>query len=299
MQNIQTKQEIGPQYSPDDSFKAAARLHQSKYRAEILNVDFVDYGNRLTEADGRRLLNYYDGLDVRQILRLRYPKYSKTRDADMLRSEHIPFNLFAPLVNRPGLAEQILNNIFSRRFNPPIRVELECAPKPSENYLDDHTSFDAYIEARDEHEQLTGIGIEVKYTERGYPIGSTEENRMNNPDSLYWKVTQKSNVFRDDGSQILINDDLRQIWRNHLLGLAMMQAGGIDQFILLTIYPSGNRYMAESISRYRNLLTDEGKNNCLGLTFKVYIAGIKGGDEIMAWKDFLQNRYIVKPSDES
>ena len=259
MQNIQTKQEIGPQYSPDDSFKAAARLHQSKYRAEILNVDFVDYGNRLTEADGRRLLNYYDGLDVRETLRHRYPKYSKNRDADMLRSEHIPFNLFAPLVKRPGLAEQILNNIFSRRFHPPIRVKFECAPEPAENYLNDHTSFDAYIEARDDHEQLTGIGIEVKYTERGYPIGSTEKKRVNDPDSLYWKVTRHSNVFRDDRSQILVNDDVRQIWRNHLLGLSLIQAGKIDQFILLTIYPSGNRYMAESISSYRDLLTNEGK----------------------------------------
>ena len=55
---------IGPQYEPDDQFKAAARLHQSAYRANVLKVGFDQYGNRLTESAGRALLNYYDGLGL-------------------------------------------------------------------------------------------------------------------------------------------------------------------------------------------------------------------------------------------
>jgi hypothetical protein len=296
MKNVQTKYDTGEKYSPDDSFKAAARLHQSKYRAEILNVHFEKYCSKLLEADGQKLLNYYDRLDVREIKWKRFPKYSHKRDADMLRSEHIPFNLFAPLVNRTDLAQHILNALLSGKFDPPKRIVFEWAPKPPQNYLNDHTSFDAYIEARDDREQLTGIGIEVKYTERGYRIGGTEKNRMNNPDSLYWKVTRESYVFRDNRSQILFDDDVRQIWRNHLLGLAMKQAGIVDQFILLTVYPAGNHYMAKSISRYREMLTNEGKKSCLGLTFEDYIASIYGGDDIMEWKEYLQKRYIVEPS---
>jgi len=293
MQNIQAKQKIGPKYPPDDSFKAAARLHQSTYRANILKVDFDEYGNRLSKADGQKLLNYYDHLDVREIKQQRFPKYSSKRDADMLRSEHIPFNLFAPLVNRTELAQQVLYALLSRKFHPPIRVKFEWAPKPSENYLGDHTSFDAYIEARDEQDQNIGIGIEVKYTERGYPIGKSEKKRVKDPDSLYWKVTRQSNVFRDEAYPLLAGNDLRQIWRNHLLGLAMKQAGVVDQFIMLTIYPSGHLYMAQSISRYRDLLTDEGKNNCLGVTFEDYFDCIEGDHEIHKWKRFLQQRYLV------
>ena len=41
----------------------------------------------------------YDGLGVKEALRERYPAYSQKRDADLLRSEHIPFNLLAPLAN--------------------------------------------------------------------------------------------------------------------------------------------------------------------------------------------------------
>jgi hypothetical protein len=33
---------IGPQYEPDDHFKAEARLHQSAYRAKVLKVGFSE-----------------------------------------------------------------------------------------------------------------------------------------------------------------------------------------------------------------------------------------------------------------
>ena len=118
---------IGPQYEPDDQFKAAARLHQSAYRANVLKVGFDQYGNRLTESAGRVLLNYYDGLGVRDALRRRYPTYSRSRDADMLRSEHIPFNLFAPLIDRPDLANSLLYRI--------LGVEL---PRRTKSNLNGH-----------------------------------------------------------------------------------------------------------------------------------------------------------------
>ena len=53
---------IVTQYKRDDEFKAQARLFQSKYRAEVLAVDFQDYGNRLTDTDAEALLNYYNKL---------------------------------------------------------------------------------------------------------------------------------------------------------------------------------------------------------------------------------------------
>ena len=163
--------DIGPQYKLDDSFKAAARLHQSYYRAKVLNVDYLDYGNRLTEEDGRALLNYYDGLGVREALRERYPLYSRKRDADMLRSEHIPFNLMAPLARRPALMQLIIKEAFGLELRGPIEMRLEWAPSPANKYLGDLTSFDVYIQGKDGDGEPVGLGIEVKYTERGYRIG--------------------------------------------------------------------------------------------------------------------------------
>ncbi len=69
--------EIGPQYKPDHPFMAKARLHQSKYRAEVLNVPFDTHGSVLAEDHGDELLNYYSKLGCREALRERYPNYSK------------------------------------------------------------------------------------------------------------------------------------------------------------------------------------------------------------------------------
>jgi hypothetical protein len=101
-------EKLGKQYEEDDDFKRRARLHQSLFRRDVLSVDYNEYGNRFQDYDAKRFLNYYDGLNVRKALRDRYPNFSQRRDADMLRSEHIPFNLFAPLKNDFALAKGII-----------------------------------------------------------------------------------------------------------------------------------------------------------------------------------------------
>ena len=287
---------IGPQYEPDDQFKAAARLHQSAYRANVLKVGFDQYGNRLTESAGRALLNYFDGLGVRDALRQRYPTYSRSRDSDMLRSEHIPFNLFAPLINRPDLANGLLYRILGVELFPPYQIELEWTPKPAEKYLGDRTSFDTYIKGTDDHGRVVGVGIEVKYTERGYRLGSSEALRVENPDSTYWTTTRESGIFTDTGCKLLAKDDLRQIWRNHLLGLKMRAVGDLDRFISVTIFPSGNEHMSDALSRYQDLLTNEGKSDLQSCTFERYIGFLEGDSAIEEWKSFLQDRYLVKGS---
>lgn len=156
--------EVGPQYSLDEPFKAAARRHQSEYRTRVLKVDCCEYGNRLTEVDGRALLNYYSGLGVRKALRQRYSAYSKKRDADLLRSEHIPFNLLASLAARPALLQLVAREAFGQELEQPIQLRLEWAPSPATQYLGDMTSFDTYVNGRDTNGNRVGIGIEVKYT---------------------------------------------------------------------------------------------------------------------------------------
>ena len=285
---------IGPQYEPDDQFKAAARLHQSAYRANVLKVGFDEYGNRLTESAGRALLNYYDGLGVREVLRQRYPTYSKSRDADMLRSEHIPFNLFAPLIGRPDLANGLLYRILGVELFPPYQIELEWAPKPAEKYLGDRTSFDTYIKGAADQGRVVGVGIEVKYTEQGYRLGPSEALRVENSESTYWTTTRESGIFTDSRCKLLATDDLRQIWRNHLLGLKMRAVGDLDRFISVTIFPSGNEHMSDALSRYQDLLTNEGKSDLQSCTFERFISFLKGDAAIEEWKSFLQDRYLVK-----
>jgi len=286
--------EIGPQYDLDDPFKAAARLHQSNYRAKVLDVDYSDYGNRLTDDDGRALLNYYDGLGVREALRRRYPQYSKRRDADLLRSEHIPFNMLAPLSGRPDLAQTITKNAFGQKLHGPFELRIEWAPEPKHNYLDDMTSCDAYLQGFGDDGELVGIGVEVKYTERGYRIGRSEAERVRDPSSSYWIVTHEAGVFMERELDDLTKDDLRQIWRNHLLGLAMVGRGDIARFVSVTLYPSGNTHFTHVLEKYQGYLKDSAQSSVCGCTFERFIECISGDYQIEKWKQFLKERYLIE-----
>ena len=285
--------EIGPQYEFDDEFKAKARLHQSRYRTEVFKVGFNTYGNRLTESDGKALLNYYDKLNVHSVLRNKYPKYSKKRDADMLRSEHIPFNMFAPLKDYPELTKRILQVAFGISCTQVDRLEIEWAPKDQQNYLGDHTAFDVYLEVRDDQSRSLGIGVEVKYTERSYKIGTKEAIRVSDLNSSYWTVSKKSGAFIDNVTKEIASDDLRQIWRNHLLGLAMCLHGDIQDFVSIILHPHGNKHFNAAIGDYQKFLSKDNSNQVRGCTFEKYIAAIDGSQDILDWKYFLNQRYIV------
>lgn len=286
--------DIGPQYKLDNSFKAAARLHQSNYRANVLNVDYLNYGNRLTEIDGRALLNYYDGLGVREALRGRYPVYSRKRDADMLRSEHIPFNMMAPLAKRPALMQLILKEAFGLELTGQIEMRLEWAPTPAVKHLGDLTSFDVYIQGKDEDGESVGLGIEVKYTERGYRIGKSEAGRVCDNDSSYWVTTRESGLFVGGGCAQLANDELRQIWRNHMLGLTMVRNKVISRFKSVILYPAGNKHFTHSLIKYQNLLEASSRDGVYGCTFEKYINCLRGDSEIEAWKKYLIKRYLFQ-----
>lgn len=288
------QKDIGPQYAFDDSFKAAARLHQSRYRAKVLDVDYLDYGNRLTDVDGRALLNYYDGLGVREALRRRYPKYSKERDSDLLRSEHIPFNLLAPLHGRRGLAQMVISDAFGMHLEGPFEVRFEWAPEPRDSYLGDETRFDTYVQGLDADGNKVGIGIEVKYTERGYGLGESEAKRVRDPGSTYWVATRKSGLFEANDSDDLASDDLRQIWRNHLLGSVMVGRGDIAKFVSMTLYPSGNVHFTRALAEYQGHLLASKRSSVLGCTYERFIECIHGDHEVEQWKRFLKQRYVIE-----
>jgi len=135
--------DLGPQYCKDNNFKTKARLHQSKFRAEILKADFRDYGNRLTEKGAREGNNFYLGFSgLFDEVKRRYPlKYSPLY-YDMLRSEHIPFNFFIPFKYLPELGCEILNKFLGGLVRNMEEIKIEYAPKPKEKYLNDMTSFD-------------------------------------------------------------------------------------------------------------------------------------------------------------
>ncbi|MFZ4455170.1 MAG: PGN_0703 family putative restriction endonuclease [Bacteroidales bacterium] len=289
--------EIGKQYSRDDDFKRKARLHQSKYRAEILQVDFDEFGNMLKEEDGQKGLNFYSEFDILDAVYERYgKKYSKQLYSNLLRSEHIPFNFFIPLRYDLDFARIVLNEFVSNSIKEVFEIKIEYAPEPAENYLYDRTSFDAYIKYIHSDNEIGILGIEVKYTEQAYPLkkGSKEDIDINNKNSNYWSTTRKSGLFENPNEESLIRDDFRQIWRNHLLGESIKQKDHLSHFTSITLYPKGNSHFEMILPKYKSFLTK--KESVIGITYEDFFEKLKVHSpsiQFNRWIDYLNKRYII------
>ena len=108
---------LGIEYNGDDAFKKRARRHQAEFRVQTLKINrCLGYGINLVPEDMKAGKNFYEGFDglcMREALK-RYPVNGQYLDSNvfgnMLRSEHIPVNLFCPLYNlHPELFAEVMN----------------------------------------------------------------------------------------------------------------------------------------------------------------------------------------------
>ena len=296
-------QDIGQQYPKDDlldktGFLKKARLHQSRFRAEILNCSYDTYGNFLKKEDGEKGKNFFEGFDILQSVN-KYRKYNKQLYSNMLRSEHIPFNLFIPFGNDKSYLKNVFNVFLDNAIITIDRIEIEYAPKPKQNYLDDATSFDVYVEYTHSDSTKGILGIEVKYTERDYTLGknSKQEREINSQSSRYYSVTESCKIYKPEAIDILPTDRFRQVWRNHSLGESILLANPnqFKHFTSITLFPEGNSHFVHTSADYIKLLI-ENKNAFLPLTYEdFFLACYKYCPDAKynEWLDYLTKRYIV------
>ncbi|MCL4750461.1 MAG: hypothetical protein KJ015_09885 [Myxococcales bacterium] len=291
----------GAQYPKDDPFKARARLHQSRFRADVLGLDeYRDYGNRLSTRDALAGRNFYGWPGVVEAAAARYGRKDSPVWHDMLRSEHIPFNLFVPLRDLPW--GRIL---FGEWLGSPVsavtQILVEWAPKPRRAYLNDNTSFDTWVECRLEDGRRAGIGIEVKYTEGPYSWGKTERARMFDEGSLYHQVHRRAGLYAEGALNHLRTRALKQLWRNQLLGAAMLARSdrSIDVFTSVLVYPAGNAHYAKAAREYGRLLDASARPSFGAVTFEGLMAAYRklggSGATSQRWVEYLEHRYLVPP----
>jgi hypothetical protein len=286
-------------------FKGRARRHQISFRENILRVGHGDHKTFLTEEDAIRGFIFFNGLGIFEAAQKRLPPHEKQNKAcyaNMLRSEHIPFNFFIPLANDLGFAQRMLSVMLGNFITRVKSIIIEHAPDPKEA-LSDRTSFDVYVEYTHADGSDGILGIEVKYTEKEYrlTLGSKEEKDINNPDSPYFKVTSKVGIYRDGVIEKLKSDEFRQIWRNQLLGESMTNLNNprssIIHFTSIILYPSGNEHFKKVIPAYMDLLKPSLEDKFLGITYEEFIkAGrlLTDDPEYWRWLQYLDDRYLVK-----
>lgn len=300
---------MGLSYS---EFKRKAREHQVKFREEILCVEYNKYPNVLNFADARKGLVFYEGFreEILAELKKPIPKTSSAPSGQMLtnllRSEHIPYNIFFPMNKDLSGCKDLFNHILGKEEILRIKdIKIEHHPEPIEDYLSDHTAFDVYISYIDTNNKECGIGIEVKYTEKEYALkeGTSEyahvkdqqgNTRLFGP---YLNATIDSKYFKDEVTHdILVANKFRQIWRNHILGASMVLRGDIEKFTSITVYPEANvHFHNDAMPDYYELLTETGKNTFIPLTYEELFSlmdkylNIENGKE---WNLYLRQRYL-------
>jgi len=295
--------EIGTQYKRDDKtdksgFLRKARFHQSKFRAEYLKSPCDKYGNYLTQEDAKNGLNFFEGFEIFEAVQ-NFSKYKKALYANLLRSEHIPFNLFIPLDKDKEYAKMVFIEILGQEISSIDRIEIEYAPKPKKDYLNDATAFDAYIEYSLPNYSKGIIGIEVKYTEREYPLkaNSKEDKEINDLTSPYFRVTENCGLFKPNSTPQLISNKFRQVWRNHILGesILLKDRTNFSKFTSITLFPKANKHFVKTNADYQNLLI-KNDNNFIGLTFEKLFEILENhspNNKYTDWVKYLNSRYIV------
>jgi hypothetical protein len=211
---------------------------------------------------------------------------------NLLSSQPMCINIFGPMSLDLDLATRALQAWLPGEIERVTAVRIEWAPEPRREFLDDRTSFDAFVEYEDVHGRLAFLGVETKLTEPftaigGYHRKPAYRDWTNRPDSPWAPVS-----FDRLGGVTWC-----QLWRNHLLVEALRRKEGRS-------YPGGGRLLVlhhqldpgceHAVAGYRNLLTDEGQHDVLELTVGSavgHLMGIVSTDDEHAWAELLRRRY--------
>ena len=286
-------QEI-PLSANEPAFKAHARKKQSLFRQMVLGIPydpkhkFGKYGAFLMEPFASLGYNFCDVYRsyILNGIKERYAKMNVVLHeglmGNMLRSEHIPWNVFYPMNLDKQATVALLKEILrTDEIDKVTDIRIEWAPE-KEEALDDNTSFDTY--------------------EEGYPFGKLERKRvMEEEDSLYAIKTRQCGLYTNEinnrrlSETLLCKDDYRQIWRNHLLGAAMVMNGRITKFHSITLYPNGNTHFKKVLPEYEKLLSEYGKATFGYITIEKLILLIckhfEMNEKNKQWVDYLNTRY--------
>jgi len=296
------------------SFMNAARRYQEsivrQWAKEFGDACIWDerpnHGVWLKDEYALKGLVFYEGFrkEIMELYRDDRTKIGLNLLNNALRSEHIPYNLFFPMMKEKN--EEATRRFFNELLGNDeiaevLQVRIEYAPQPKSDYLNDGTAFDALMLYRHKDGSKGAVGIEVKYTEREYKIGETEYKNTHDEQGNvrlsphYAQATNNSGYYIPGCEAELVSDNLRQIWRNHILGASMVQHGDIFHFASMTIFPNANPHFHLAAAEYREVLTDKGKSTFFTFTYEKLFETLAHHfctEEQKKWIRYLNERYL-------
>ena len=259
--------DLGPQTRDRDAFKRRMRAHQSWYRAAVLNVGYgvgpnegssASYGNYLEVEAAERGDNFLNE-HIWEVVQDRIAQgggVTRYRCLhNLLSSQPMCFNLFGQFVGRPHVATPLFSALLPDVVGEVEDVRVEWAPGPKARYLDDETSFDAFVKVRRAGDGAPGfLAIETKLTE---PFSQKRYGIDHRPAYASWMSRSDSPWIPESGEQVT---DLRwnQLWRNHMLATSLVEdeASPYEFGVPIVVHHPLDARGVEAVIGYRELLHD-------------------------------------------
>ena len=260
MPTAQEELDFGPQLPRDPPFTARMRWHQSWYRAAVLQVpigvgpeeDGRPFGNYLTQEDGTRGANFLTPAIfavARERLALNTGVVEEYRLVhNLLSSQPMCFNLFGPLVDDMELATRLMAAVLPGEVAQVEHVAVEYAPDPASAYLGDRTAFDAFVAYWRPDGQKAFMGFETKLTEPFSP------KHYDGP--LYRRWMDERSPWRTEAGERVADIRHNQLWRDHLLAIALARKPGWAQGRLALVRHPLDRECETTAAGYQQLLRD-------------------------------------------
>lgn len=252
-------------YSEDTEFSAYARLLQSRWRASK-GYPMGKYGNFLETGFAKeKKVNFL----TERIQQLASGEMAKAKAsgalfnqermwANLLSSQPLCFNLFGELSFDLDAATACFRALFPDRINRVTAVKFEYSPGRGDTlYTGDKSAFDVFVEY--ERDGLSGfLGIEVKYAESLREEEFKKSVEIFEKHSLrYTDLTEAHGVFAPNVIDTLRRPPLSQIWRDHLLALALLShtERKYDEGVFVFLFPSLNKQCQDGVDEYAKYLS--------------------------------------------
>jgi hypothetical protein len=249
----------------DHRFKAVARLLQSIWREDkgLPAGTFITpqghrrrLGSRLTFPAGQIGANFLNQ-SVAEVAwkELIHREIGAIYDADRLRlnllsSQPLAFNVFAPLKRDLDLATRVLSELLPGFIDLVTEILFEHAPaRGHPAFTADHTAFDLCIRGRTPTGQRAFIAIELKYAE-----GLTEALRP--ATTRYHELAHATGLFITPEEPRLRANLLGQLFRQHCLAQCMLQRDLAEVGLYLFIAPRLNHLAQNAAEAYRSQLKE-------------------------------------------
>ena len=176
---------------------------------------------------------------------------------NMLSSQPMCFNLFGELAIDLELATTLVRALWGSRVARVVGVSFEWAPEPADEYLNDRTAFDAFIEYYTVEGSRAFVGVETKLSEPfSQKVYDGQEYRRWMDDKSPWR--EDADVARSRHNQL---------WRNHLLAWALLknECSDYDEGTFTVVHHPEDVRCQETIECYRGLLREDSTFSSLNL----------------------------------